>query len=62
VPPATIRVLRTSGAASGTVQVVDFKTYVQYVMAAEWPPTWTDAALQTGAMAIKQYAWYYTMH
>jgi len=62
VPPATIRVLRTSGAASGTVQVVDFKTYVQYVMAAEWPPTWTDAALQTGAMAVKQYAWYYTMH
>ena len=44
------------------MQVVDFKTYVQYVMAAEWPPTWTDAALQTGAMAVKQYAWYYTMH
>jgi hypothetical protein len=59
VPPTTIRVLRT---ASGQVQVVDFKTYVQIVMAAEWPTGWQAAAVQTGAMAVKQYGWYYTMH
>ncbi|MGD0019614.1 MAG: SpoIID/LytB domain-containing protein [Candidatus Limnocylindrales bacterium] len=59
VPPTTIRVLRTT---SGQVQVVDFKTYVQVVMRAEWPTGWTAAALQTGAMAVKQYGWYYTMH
>ncbi len=59
VPPSTIRVLRT---ATGKVQVVDFKTYVQVVMRAEWPIGWQAAALQTGAMAVKQFGWYYTMH
>jgi hypothetical protein len=59
VPPTTIRVLRT---ATGKVQVVDFKTYVQVVMRAEWPIGWQAAALQTGAMAVKQFGWYYTMH
>ena len=62
VPPATIRVLRTSGASSGYVQTVAFKKYVQIVLAAEWPPSWLAAALQTGAVAVKQYGWYYTMH
>jgi hypothetical protein len=59
VPPATIRVLRS---ATNTVQVVDFKSYVQVVMAAEWPSTWNAEALKVGAMAVKQFGWYYTMH
>jgi hypothetical protein len=59
VPPSTIRVLRT---ATGQVQVVDFKTYVQVVMRVEWHTGWPAAALQAGAMAVKQYGWYYTMH
>ena len=62
VPPSTIRVLRSSGTSKGYVQAVDFKTYVQIVLAAEWPPSWPTAALQTGAIAVKQYGWYYTMH
>ncbi len=59
VPPASIRVLRT---ATGKVQVVDFKTYVQVVLAAEWPSTWPIEAIKVGAVAVKQYAWYYAMH
>ncbi len=31
-------------------------------MAAEWPPTWPIESLRAGAVAAKQYAWYYTMH
>jgi serine protease inhibitor ecotin len=58
-PPATIRVLRT---ATGAVETVDFKTYVKVVMAAEWPDTWPREALRAGAIAIKQYAWYFAMH
>jgi hypothetical protein len=62
VPPSKIRVLRTSGTSSGYVQTADFKKYVQIVMAAEWPPNWPAAALKSGAIAVKQYGWYYTMH
>ena len=58
-PPPTIRVLRS---ATGVVETVDFKTYVKVVMPAEWPSTWGQEVLRAGAVAIKQYAWYYTMH
>ncbi|MFI5253844.1 MAG: LysM peptidoglycan-binding domain-containing protein [Candidatus Limnocylindrales bacterium] len=61
-PPNAIRVLRTSGPASGSVQIVDFQTYVGDVMAMEWPVYYPAAALQAGAIAVKQYGWYYTMH
>jgi hypothetical protein len=62
VPPPTIRVLRTSGASNGFVQSVDFQTYVKAVLDVEWGTTQTAAWLQTGAIAVKQYGWYYTMH
>jgi hypothetical protein len=55
-PPPTIRVGRSSGA----VETVNFRTYVGRVMAKEWnirPP----AALETAAVAVKQYAWYYAL-
>jgi hypothetical protein len=55
-------VLRTGGPSSGHVQVVSFKSYVQMVLAAEWPANWAVPALQTGAVVTKQYAWYYAMH
>jgi hypothetical protein len=61
VPPTTIRVLRTSGPAAGSVQVVPFHDYVTVVMAAEWGPGNPAEALKAGAVAIKEYAWYYTM-
>ena len=57
-PPSAIRVLRTSG----VVETVDFETYVKVVMPAEWPPAWPIESMRAGAVAIKQYAWYYTMH
>ena len=62
VPPATIRVLRTSGSASGKVQVVDFKKYVEVVEMAEWPSSWPAEALKVGAVVVKQYSWYFAMN
>ncbi|HEX7591786.1 MAG TPA: SpoIID/LytB domain-containing protein [Candidatus Limnocylindrales bacterium] len=62
IPPTTIRVYRTAGSHAGTVQAVDFRSYVGVVMASEWYNTWPSAALQAGAMAVKEYAWYYVAH
>jgi hypothetical protein len=62
IPPSTIRVYRTSGSQAGTVQTVDFRTYVGVVLAAEWSSSSPTAALQTGAVAVKEYAWYYIMN
>lgn len=59
VPPRTIRVLRTH---SGRVDTVDFRRYVAIVMASgEWPSRLLMPALEAGAVATKQYAWYYAM-
>ncbi len=58
-PPTTIRVLRSYGAASGSVQVVPFRDYVENVLAWEWPETYPTQALRAGAVAVKQYGWYY---
>jgi hypothetical protein len=55
-PPTSIRV----GRGSGAVETVNFRTYVARVMAKEWnvrPP----AALETAAVAVKQYAWFYAL-
>jgi hypothetical protein len=58
-PPLTIRVLRT---ASGRVEAVDFRRYVAQVMASgEWPTHLPVAALEVGAVAVKQYAWYHAL-
>jgi hypothetical protein len=54
VPPKTIRVYRT---AKGKVEVVDFRRYVQVVTALEWPNYMPMAAIEAGAVAVKQYAW-----
>lgn len=57
-PPPTVRVLR----GNGTVQTVDFRKYVGIVMAAEWPAFYPLETLKAGAVAVKQYAWYYIMN
>lgn len=58
-PPRTIRVLRTR---SGRIQKVAFRKYVAEVMASgEWPSRLRNATLEAGAVATKQYAWYYAM-
>ncbi len=59
VPPTTIRVYRT---ATKRTVTVPFRTYVEKVMAAEWGTTAPAAALRIGAVAVKQYAWYYAMY
>ncbi len=58
VPPTSIRVYRT--AARRTV-TVPFRAYVETVMASEWGRTAPDAALRIGAIAVKQYGWYFAM-
>jgi len=58
-PPTTIRVHRSYGAAAGKVQVVAFRAYVENVMSWEWPETYPTQALRAGAVAVKQYGWYY---
>jgi hypothetical protein len=61
--PVTIRVRMTSNVAvcnmnaPYTVEVVDFKEYVQNVLPNEWINTWPRESLRVGAMAAKMYAW-----
>jgi hypothetical protein len=62
IPPSTIHVYRTSGPHAGSVETVDFKTYVGVVLASEFSSGWATASLQSGAIAIKEYAWYYIMN
>ena len=56
VPPTSIRVYRT---ATKRTVTVPFRTYVEKVMAAEWGRGAPEAALRVGAVAAKQFAWYY---
>ena len=58
IPPTSIRVYRT---ATGRTETVRFRTYVQKVMASEWGTTAPEAALRVGAVAAKQFAWYYAI-
>ncbi len=58
IPPDTIRVLRTAGPDAGRVQEVPFRPYVETVMAAEFGAGAPAAAMEAGAVAVKQYAWY----
>lgn len=59
VPPPSIRVYRTAQRRTVTVP---FRTYVETVMAAEWGRSHPMAALRVGAVAVKQYAWYFAMN
>src|SRR3990172_8723234 len=61
VPPKTIRVYRTYGPAAGRVQTVSFRSYVENTVAWEWPSAFPTASLRAGAIAAKQYGWYYAM-
>lgn len=59
VPPASIRVFRT---ATGAVDTVDFRTYLKNVLSREWISSWTTESLRSGALAVKNYAWYQVLH
>ncbi|MGW4943584.1 SpoIID/LytB domain-containing protein [Actinoplanes sp. NPDC004185] len=58
-PPDTIRVGLVS---AGAVVTVPFREYVRDTLPNEWVTSWRPAALQAGAVAVKQYAWYYAMN
>lgn len=58
VPPTSIRVYRT---AKRRTEKVPFRTYVEKVMAAEWGASAPAAALRVGAVAVKQFGWYYAI-
>ena len=57
-PPPSIRVLR---GASDRVETVPFRTYVETVMSSEWAHYWPFETVKVGAIAVKQYGWYYTI-
>lgn len=59
VPPATIRVFRH---AAGTIDTVSFKPYVKNVLSREWIGSWTAQSLQSGALIVRNYAWYQVLH
>ena len=57
-PPETIKVYRVS---EGKVDTVAFKDYVMRVVSREWNVK-QGALRKAGAVAVKQYAWYYVLH
>ncbi len=38
---------------------VDFDFYVKHVLPQEWGPSWATSSLRAGAMAVKEYGWYW---
>jgi peptidoglycan hydrolase-like amidase len=57
-PPETIKVYRVN---EGFVETVDFKHYVMNVTAREWNVDQRQLRY-SGALAVKQYAWYHVLH
>ncbi|TYB45872.1 hypothetical protein FXF51_59850 [Nonomuraea sp. PA05] len=57
--PTTILVYRT---AVNRVERVDFKTYVKNVLPNEWVSSWPKESLKAGAMAVKNFGWYWALH
>ena len=44
------------------VQTIGFQQYCTDVLPNEWIPSWDPQALEAGAMAVKMFAWYHTLH
>jgi len=57
-PPDYIRVLRHR---TGRVDKVPFKRYVLVVLGREWPGYLPQQAINAGAVAVKQYAWFHAL-
>jgi peptidoglycan hydrolase-like amidase len=57
--PTTILVYRKS---LNRVDRVPFKTYVKNVLPNEWPSYWPRESLRAGAIAVKNYGWYWALH
>ncbi|MEV0588642.1 SpoIID/LytB domain-containing protein [Nonomuraea sp. NPDC050310] len=57
--PTTILVYRKS---LNRVERVDFKTYVKNVLPNEWISSWPAESLKAGALAVKNFGWYWALH
>ena len=57
--PTTILVYRVS---LNRVDRVSFKTYVKNVLPNEWVSSWPRESLRSGAMAVKNYGWYWALN
>ncbi|MFI0485318.1 SpoIID/LytB domain-containing protein [Actinomadura sp. 9N215] len=57
--PTTILVYRSS---LNRVDRVPFKDYVRNVLPNEWITSWPNESLKAGAMAVKNYGWYWALH
>ncbi len=57
--PTTILVYRKS---LNRVDRVAFKTYVKNVLPNEWMSHWPRESLRAGAIAVKNYGWYWALH
>jgi peptidoglycan hydrolase-like amidase len=57
--PKTILVYRTR---LHRVDRVSLKYYVKNVLPREWVPSWKSESLKAGAMAVKSFAWWHTLH
>jgi len=69
--PASIRVAIREARPDGDpnprgriiyVKTVPFDQYVYDSLPNEWMPSWTQESLQSGAMAVKMFAWYKILH
>jgi peptidoglycan hydrolase-like amidase len=69
--PSTIRVAIRETNAFGEpdprgrilyVRAVPFDQYCKDVLPNEWFPSWRPAALESGAIAVKMFGWYNTLH
>ncbi len=58
-PPPTIRVYRH---VTGAIDTVDFRAYAKNVLSREWIGSWTTESLRSGALAVRNYAWYQVLH
>jgi len=56
-PPSTISVYLLN--EGGGVVDYSFQYYVEHVLPNEWVPSWPSASLEAGAIAVKEYAWYW---
>lgn len=44
------------------VQTVGFEEYCDDVLPNEWLPSWDSETLRAGAIAVKMFAWYHSLH
>lgn len=58
-PPPRIRVLRHS---TRRVVTYNFTYYVKHVLPNEWIASWDQASLRSGALAVRDYAWFFVLH